>query len=220
MRWFLIILLILVLLLVLIMITKLTISIIYRHLKDDDLLEVAVRVWGMRVYTFSAPVIQLDDTSLSLIVREEQEMGPKKSDKTQAFTINTLLNDFRLLNDLVHHVVGLHQIMKRFLRHVSLKQLHWYTAFGVGEAAMTAQLSGVIWGLKGSMIGLLSHYVKVKQLPKLRVDPRFQEVITQVSFSCMISFRIGHAIVAGLMLLKHWKQRPTRSEKDAVQETM
>ncbi|MCM3759642.1 DUF2953 domain-containing protein [Alkalihalobacillus oceani] len=220
MRWFLIIIIILALLLLLIMVTKLTISIIYRHLKDDDLLEVIVHVWGMRVYTFSAPVIQLDDTSLSLIVKEEQKVGPKKTNKTQSFTIHTLLNDIQLFNDLVHHVVGLHQITKRFLRHVTLNQLDWHTVFGVGEAAMTAQLSGVIWGLKGSIVGLISHYVKVRQLPKLQVDPRFQEVITQVSFSCMFSFRIGHAIVAGLMLLKHWKQRPTRSQKDAVQETM
>ena len=41
--------------------------------------------------------------------------------------------------------------------------------------------------------------------PNLSVHPHFQLAVTQTSFKCMLQFRIGHAMVAGIKLVKFWK---------------
>ncbi|TWI56960.1 DUF2953 domain-containing protein [Halalkalibacter nanhaiisediminis] len=208
MGWLIGILIILVVLFVLLMVTKLKIKIDYQHNQDNDLLEVNLSLWGMRVFKFKAPLIKIDEDSASLVVKEEEKIGNKNIKKTETITPQTIIDGIRRLKDFLLHIIGFHRIVKHFLQRVSVYDFKWYTDIGVGNAAYSAQLAGVVWSLKGSIIGLVAHYMKMKQMPKLNVQPRFQEVVSYTSFSCMLSFRIGHAIIAGLMLIKHWKKIP------------
>ncbi|MFC0557943.1 DUF2953 domain-containing protein [Halalkalibacter alkalisediminis] len=197
-----------ILLFIVIAITKVKVDCQYRHNQDDDLLEVKVTVWKMRVYTFSAPIIKIDPDSAAVIVEEEQEIAGIDSKKKFPITPHLILEDLRWLRDLFKHVVGLHKIIKRFLKKVSVNKFTWHTDIGVGDAAHTAQLAGAVWTLKGSIIGLIGNTMRIKLMPKLSINPHFQAVVSHTYLSCIFSFRIGHAIVAGLMLLKHWRRRP------------
>jgi hypothetical protein len=203
-----------------IVITKVNIGVEYRHNQDDDLLEVKVSLWRMRIYTFSAPVIKLDDDSASLIVEEEQKIGKMESKKKKPITPELILEDLRWLRDFLNHVVGLHKIVRSFLKKVRVNRITWHSDIGVGDAAYTAQLVGAIWALKGSIIGLIANSMRMKFMPKLSIDPHFQTVVSHTYLSCMFSFRIGQAIVAGLMLLKHWRRRPKMSKADSVEKNM
>ncbi|MFC0473247.1 DUF2953 domain-containing protein [Halalkalibacter kiskunsagensis] len=204
-----------------IIITKVNIDISYRHNQDDDLLEVKVSLWRMRVYTFSAPVIKLDEDSASLLVEEEQKIGMMESKKKKKpITPELILEDLRWLRDFLKHVVGLHNIVRRFLKKVSVNRFTWHSDIGVGDAAHTAQLAGAIWALKGSIIGIIGNSMRMKFMPKLSIDPQFQGVVSHTYLSCMFSFRIGHAIVAGLMLLKHWRRRPKMPKAESVEKNM
>ncbi len=42
-------------------------------------------------------------------------------------------------------------------------------------------------------------------MPNLSVTPHFQFAILQTQLTCIFQFRIGHAILAGLKLIKFWK---------------
>ncbi|ARK31725.1 DUF2953 domain-containing protein [Halalkalibacter krulwichiae] len=193
---------------VFIAIMKINIDLKYRHYQDDDLLEIKVSIWKMRVYTFSAPVIKVDDDTASVVVEEEQEIAGMESKKKIPITPELIIEDLRWLRDFLKHVVGLHKIIRRFLRKMNVNELTWHTDIGVGNAAHTAQLTGVIWTLKGSIIGLIGNHMRMRLMPKLTINPHFQAVVSHTYLSCMFSFRMGHAIVAGLMLLKHWRRRP------------
>jgi hypothetical protein len=76
---------------------------------------------------------------------------------------------------------------------------------GIGDAVYTGVAAGALWSIKGSIIGLLSNYLRMKEMPKLMVQPNFQQMITSTDLSCMFQFRIGYAILAGLKLVKWWK---------------
>lgn len=66
-------------------------------------------------------------------------------------------------------------------------------------------VTGALWGAKGSIIGVLSSIMKMKNMPQMTVTPHFQMAISQTTFSCMIQFRVGHAMLAGIKLIKFWK---------------
>ncbi|MCL7747809.1 DUF2953 domain-containing protein [Halalkalibacter alkaliphilus] len=209
-----------IILFTIIIFSKVKIYIDYQHNQDDDLLDAKVTFWGMRIYTFSAPVIKIDDDSASLIVEEEQKIAGIESKKALPVTPELLQHYFRWLKDFLDHVVGLHKIVRKFLKKVRVNSFTWHTDIGVGDAAHTAQLAGAIWGVKGNIIGLVGNYMRMKFMPKLTIDPHFQAMVSHTYLSCMFSFRIGHAIVAGLMLLKHWRRRPKMSKTNSVEKNM
>jgi hypothetical protein len=107
--------------------------------------------------------------------------------------------------EFIQRVFQLNIIVRKFFEKVSVKQFEWHTMIGVGDAAQTGIIAGAIWTLKGSIVGLLSHYLKLKQIPNLSVTPQFQLALIQTRLSCIFQFRIGHAILAGLKLIKFWK---------------
>ncbi|WP_332634415.1 DUF2953 domain-containing protein [Halalkalibacter flavus] len=209
-----------IILFTIIIFSRVKIYIDYRHNQDDDLLDAKVTFWGMRIYTFSAPVIKIDDDTASLIVEEEQKIAGIESKKALPVTPELLQHYFRWLKDFLDHVVGLHKIVRKFLKKVRVNSFTWHTDIGVGDAAHTAQLAGAIWGVKGNIIGLVGNYMRMKFMPKLTIDPHFQAMVSHTYLSCMFSFRIGHAIVAGLMLLKHWRRRPKMSKTNSVEKNM
>ncbi len=129
-----------------------------------------------------------------------------------------IVNWIRRTRDIINHVVTLHTIVKRFLKKVHIKELYWHSELGLGDAVLTGQASGAVWTLKGLIIGTMARYMRMKQVPKLSITPQFQRLISQTDFSCMISFRAGHAIIAGLMIVKHWKGRPLFSRANHTQE--
>ena len=97
-------------------------------------------------------------------------------------------------------------LLRNFLKKVRVTKLEWYTAVGTGDAALTGMLTGAIWTVKGSIIGLISHYfLHSKSVPVMSVQPYFQMKVAQTTFKCMLQFRIGHAIVAGIKIIKFWK---------------
>ncbi|WP_100405116.1 DUF2953 domain-containing protein [Bacillus solitudinis] len=218
MNWF-IVAGLLLLLFILFLITKVSIDVQYEHKQDDDLLEVVVYFWKLRVYTFSAPLIRLDFNSESIVVDEEQNISGNREKGRKIITKDLIIHDLQKLNEFIQHVAGLHKIVRRFLGRISVHFLKWKSEFGIGDAAHTGQLIGTVWTIKGSIIGLIGNYMKMKRLPEVAVTPHFQEVVSRTKFTCMLSFRIGHAIVAGLMIIKHWKKRPKLFQPKPVEKT-
>jgi hypothetical protein len=54
-------------------------------------------------------------------------------------------------------------------------------------------------------MGLLSEYFSFKEMPQIMVHPNFNQMMTSTDLSCMFQFRTGHAMLAGLKLVKFWK---------------
>lgn len=189
--------------------TKVKVGINYFHAQDDDSLKVEFRVlFGLIKYKLDVPLIKVDDNSPTIVVKEKAQKGEEEETKqkeTMQFSANDLLNTLKDIKTLLEHVVSFHRIVRHFCQKVSITQIEWQTVMGTGDAALTGMLTGAVWTIKGSIIGIISHYFRMKNSPNLSVHPHFQLAVTQTSFKCMLQFRIGHAIVAGIKLVKFWK---------------
>lgn len=201
-KWLLIILIILLFLFILIILTKITIYLNYHHLKDDDHLKIELRAWfGLIRYKKTIPLIKIDEDSPSIVVKGKDE----ESDNTSKITSKDIVTNLKRYREILEHVFQLNTIIRRFLKKVSVKRFEWYSVIGVGDAAITGTITGALWAVKGSIVGLFSHYFRIREMPKLMVYPNFQQVITQTELSCMFEFRIGYAMLAGIKLVKFWK---------------
>jgi hypothetical protein len=208
--WLLIVLFILLFLFILIIFTKLTIIVNYFHHNDDDDLKLEFRIWfGLIRYKKHIPLIKIDDDSPTLVVKSKKgnDTGAKQEEELDVhqFGKNHLLANLKNTEELLHRVFKLHVIVRKFFRRVTIKQFEWHTLMGTRDAAETGVLTGAIWAIKGSIIGLISHYLRLKKMPNISVTPYFQQAIIQTRLTCMIQFRVGYAILAGLKLIKFWK---------------
>ncbi|MEH7118920.1 DUF2953 domain-containing protein [Neobacillus vireti] len=210
MFWVLLSLLIILFLFLLIIFTKLTIYINYTHLNDDDDLKIELRVWfGLIKYKIKVPLIKVDDDAPGIIVKSKTQMGDTAPDDSQSSVNEVTKDDFlsklQKSKKLLHKVFGMNVIVKKFLQKVTIKKFEWQTLIGVGDAAHTGMMTGGLWAVKGGIIGLLSHYMRLKEPPQLTVTPHFQAMVLHTRLTCMFQFRIGYAILAGLKLIKFWK---------------
>lgn len=200
----------LVLLLLLICITKLTVHIDLKHAKDNDHFKVTLKAWfNLITYTIDIPLVKVDPEDASIIVKEEKKMGNQDASKisgdTKKITPTKIINNIKKVKELLNHVVGFHRIIRRFFSHIHITDLEWKSGVGVGDASHTGMIVGGLWTVKGSMVGLVSHYMKLKAKPNISITPYFQHLYSETHLTCMISFRIGYAIGAVLRILKYWK---------------
>ncbi|WP_243386046.1 DUF2953 domain-containing protein [Bacillus kexueae] len=188
--------------------SKLKITFDFLHDGDNDHIKIKFRTLiGLVRYTIDIPLIKVDKENQSIVLKEKKGAGSEgkqqSKDRTK-ISPQDILDSLHDVNELARHVIGLHAIVRQFMRKVQIKRFEWHTHFGVGDAAHTGMLIGVAWSLKGLVLQCLTRYMKLTDSPRITVTPDFYRMVSNTSLQCMISFRLGHAILAGLRFIKHW----------------
>jgi hypothetical protein len=207
-KWLIIVLIILLFLFILIIFSKITIYLNYYHHKDDDNLKVEIRLWfGLVRFKKQIPLIKVDDNSPSIILKETEKSNEEttNNDKVKKITPEKLINSLKSYKEILEHVFQLNSIVKNFFKRVTIQKFEWQSAIGVGDAVYTGVAAGALWSVKGAIIGVLSNYLRMKEMPKIMVHPNFQQMITSTDLLCMFQFRIGYAMLAGIKIVKWWK---------------
>lgn len=88
------------------------------------------------------------------------------------------------------------RVFDRFAQEVNVFDLE--IAFGVGDPFWTALSCGGLWALLNPFI---IGGKKLKEQPRISVNPEFQEPALRISFYCIFSFRLGQIILDGLKAL-------------------
>lgn len=211
-KWLLFAIFILLLLILLILITKVNVKLNYYRGQGNDDLSIELRAWfGIIRYKIKIPYIKVAEDSPTIVARKKTIKGnraenPKeKEEKKEKLVAEELLNSLNDTKVLLKHVVGLHKIIRSFLRKVKVRNLQWDTEIGIGDAAITGILIGAFWAVKGSLVSIVSHYMRLIEMPKIIITPNFHQAISKTRFQCMFQVRIGHAIFAAIKLVKFWK---------------
>jgi hypothetical protein len=210
MVWLVIALIIIILFILLIIFSKLTIRLNYFHHNENDELKIQFRIWfGLIRYTINVPLVKIDENSPSIVMKGNTQMGDsseKQSPTKEAqITKDGIISKFTNVKEILQHVVNVNIIVKKFMKKILIKHFEWHSLVGVGDAAHTGIITGALWAIKGSIMGMLSHFLRLKEMPELSITPHFQMALIQTHISCIFQFRIGYAILAGLKLIKFWK---------------
>ncbi|QFT90188.1 hypothetical protein FIU87_16110 [Bacillus sp. THAF10] len=210
MIWTSVIFALLFILIVSVILTRITVHFYFHHAEDNDQLTIKLRAWyGLLRYTIDVPLISIDKDTASIHVEEKTKVGTgdpaKGKQKEKDFSPKEILQSFQDTYELIRHVVGMHEIVRRFLSRLEVKEVEWHTNIGVGDAAHTGMVTGAGWAIKGGIIGIISHYTNFQAQPIISITPYFQHKVSQTLFTCMIRFRIGHAMLAGIRIVKYWK---------------
>ncbi|KFZ41796.1 DUF2953 domain-containing protein [Anoxybacillus flavithermus] len=175
----------------------------FQHAQDNDQFTIDVRILRIFHYRFAVPLIEISKKEAGVVTEQKTTTG--KDEKT-TFTVADARQRLAQLQQWLNRIVHLHTIVKKFLQNVSILQFEWHTQIGVGDAAKTAMLVGFGWSMKYYILAVVSKYMNVCITPSISIVPFFQGAVSRTSFTCMIRFRIGYAILAGLKIVKHLKK--------------
>jgi hypothetical protein len=195
---------------VLLSLTTVRCHIQYKRVDADDRINVTFRWWKWFRLRWTVPSLQLSGLTedgkllphLQATVRQSRRR--RWQERLSWGVLRRMHRQSVWLREHVHH---LHQWFRNLLRRFHVESLRWHSAIGTGDAAETGVLTGLAWGLKSTVVGVAGAYVQWDRPPQIQVDPVFHEPHLETDFQCIVRFRIGHAILAGIRLLLNFRVR-------------
>ncbi|OCA92246.1 DUF2953 domain-containing protein [Pseudobacillus wudalianchiensis] len=180
----------------------LKIQLLFYFLRMPEKTEAYIRFfffYGLLSYTFYIPFTK-GQTSKSVRKKEYKEVSPREAE------------DFLIqVKEKLEYIESLQYIVRSFFKKIEIRTFSWRTVVGMKDAAWTGTAAGALWALKGSVISAAHRMVQMTARPELEVTPVFGQSVWKVEWSCMISFRIGHAISAVIQLFLHRRHRKKSS---------
>lgn len=175
---------------------------IRRYGRDDDWQANIRWLYGLVRYKVKVPKIRW--TKEEGVEFQERALDSSKQVLDESKTrvdVHRLKREYRKLMEILRNTFEFSRWLKETLRHVRMMKLNWQTTIGSGDAVETATLTGLAWGLKGSIVGYISNYIKLRVQPRLHITPHYQESNFTTDFTCIFKIRTGYAMIAGLLLL-------------------
>ncbi|MFZ5817445.1 MAG: DUF2953 domain-containing protein [Bacillota bacterium] len=87
-------------------------------------------------------------------------------------------------------------------------RLHLRMEVGGGDAMESALLAGALWGSAGMLVGLVSRTVRLSETAAaVAVVPNFRQPIWRIEADCILTVRLGKAIMAIVGLLRRAASR-------------
>ncbi|QUL52929.1 DUF2953 domain-containing protein [Paenibacillus tritici] len=203
----LILLLLVILLLLLVLASSIHFHFRLCRLGKDDRIEFDIKaVFGLVKFHYEVPTLVFESLEQGIKVKVEKSgIAPVKldSDKESQVDKESVTEWLKNIRTALQATRGLKKWLKDTLSHVKITKLDWSTDFSLGDAAATATAVGALWGLKWTMIGWVSPFVRLLHNPRMFVAPVFRD---EPSFAteavCTGKLSAGYAMYAGLLLLR------------------
>lgn len=99
----------------------------------------------------------------------------------------------------IFHVSHYHKLLgyiRKFMERSICRSFIWETELGFTDYALTGVVTGLLWAGKGTVLGYLSHFLKMdEQNIRLDVKPYFGRKHWRSSVNCIFTTRLGHIII-------------------------
>lgn len=211
-------------LLAVIAITPVQVLIHYSRVGDNDHLLLEFSAWFRLIRrAYEIPVLNLEKSGKmpEVVAKVETvQQGKLAHETVKDFTQKQAKKWFQRTKEVLEMVHDLRPLMKEFFRQVRCTRLEWHTEMGTGQADETGALTGLIWGIKSMIIGTFSNMIALRTLPRLSVQPVWNQSLLHTQLDVKLRFYLGHLLLTGLRIffrmknkkrLLKWETTPTHA---------
>ncbi|WP_170936528.1 DUF2953 domain-containing protein [Paenibacillus aquistagni] len=152
---------------------------------------IGIRMWyGLFRWRYEVRSVQFKGVKhVDLGVKKKQRLSPVNQGKAK-LKMNV---DLSVLLDMVD--------LLNWLKVVKVDTFIWDTEIGLDETPLTAMATGAVWGSVAYGTGLLTQYLSFHTMPRLQVEPNFQELCFSTRMVCISRVRIAKATAAVVALI-------------------
>ncbi|WP_309479815.1 DUF2953 domain-containing protein [Brevibacillus agri] len=210
-------------LLALLAVTPVKITCYYSRKEEDDQLEVEITVWhGLFSRRYEIPMLlfKVSPAGPELVAQVDTiQQGSKIQEKVKDFTRRQVKELYHNYRELVDRVRDLLPLIKDLCKQIHCTKLEWHTLLGTGQAAETGALTGIIWGVKSVIVGVLSHSISLRAMSAMSVQPVWNAAVIQTTFRCVFHFYLGHFLLSLLKIAlrirrsnqRKWQTTPSQA---------
>lgn len=175
----------------------------FARAEGDDELSVDVKgLYGLLCFRYAVPVLYWSEDGLRVKTeRIDRNRGKLVNDETTDITRDKVERYFRTAKETVAHTLRLVDWGKRVMAHIVCTEMRWSTKIGLGDAANTAITTGVLWGIKTSLLALVFRSIRLETKPALEIEPQFNRMHFSTKAHCLLKLKAGYALYAGVLLL-------------------
>lgn len=105
----------------------------------------------------------------------------------------------------IFQLINNREIIFLILKTLNLKcrRFYWKTELGLSDPALTGIVSGIIWGIKGALLGLINNYITLIKKPELAVYPDFYHQRLSTSFEGIFLTLSGNIILTIIKIVMY-----------------
>ncbi|USG67250.1 DUF2953 domain-containing protein [Brevibacillus ruminantium] len=203
------------LIIVLIAITPMRISLYYGRVEENDHLVVEISAWFRlirRKYELPHITIKQSEEGPKLKAKVETvNQQTKKDERVRGIGRRQVKKWMHNYQDLLERFHDFKPVLQQFAKKVRCERLEWHTVLGAGGAAETGAILGAVWAVKSMLVAVFSHAISLRSMPKLSVQPVWNQMVIHTQARVILHFWLGHAIVMGIRILLRWRRE--RSHK-------
>ncbi|MEF3301862.1 DUF2953 domain-containing protein [Paenibacillus sp. GYB003] len=195
---------ILVLGMLLFVFSDIAVRIRFSRKEGDDQITVDLKgALGLIRYRYAVPILYWNEDGLMV---NSKAIGRSRNDllaeRKTTITREKVERFFRTTRELLAHTVELVEWTKSVLARVQCTDMRWVTRIGLGDAADTAITTGIVWGVKTSLLGFLFRHIRLETKPVLQVEPVFNSDHFSTEAVCDLKIKTAFALYA-LFRLTH-----------------
>ncbi|MCZ8512887.1 DUF2953 domain-containing protein [Paenibacillus filicis] len=175
-----------------------------RQDENDELTLDLHALFGMVRFRYTIPILEMHKLLERLDMKSERvdkSDAELVKDKKQGITVAQIKTAFENAKLLLEHCFQFNVWLLDTLKRVRCTSFVWKTSVGIGDAAQTACVVGMLWGLKSSMLAFLFRKIRLEAQPRLQIMPAFNELHFTMELMFKLEIRLGFLLYAGCLLL-------------------
>jgi len=176
------------------------ISIKLKRKKENDKIQVNFLLFkGLIKFGYEIPFIDIINKKgkTSLEVQNKKEVGEGENDinkKKNIVSVEKLIDIIDEIYENKHIIISIHNYL---YKKIEITKLNLETKIGLGDAALTAVSTGIVWSLKSTLISCILNLKKIKNI-NLEVVPAYNNTTLEIYLDCIIKLKIVYIIIAGI----------------------
>lgn len=178
----------------------------YARNKELDKLRLRFSTFfGLLHYTIEFPLLDFairGNRQFQIKTKAKRGVGEEAAKHLPIITIaaDQIRRALKIQYQLMDRLHNFFPKIRKFSKTFRVRQLKWSTEFGAGDAALTGTAAGLVWSVKGTVIGIMSHLLSMQTKPEMIVLPMFAQAGFAMRIDCIIRFWVGQAIFEGIKL--------------------
>ncbi|MGZ0041781.1 DUF2953 domain-containing protein [Paenibacillus ottowii] len=172
---------------------------------NDDRAHLEIRfLYGLIKMNYDIPALLITGLKKGILYRLDRHKNIHKTDASvdsgniDTEKIKQFIHDIQVL---LKGTKSLRRWMRHTLAHVTVSKMEWSTNISLADAAYTATSTGILWGLKTSLIGYTSSIVRMDCTPKVFVVPYWVDRLRFTTIlNCEAQISLGYLIFSMLIL--------------------
>ncbi|NEU28277.1 DUF2953 domain-containing protein [Paenibacillus polymyxa] len=172
---------------------------------NDDRAHLEIRfLYGLIKMNYDIPALLITGLKKGILYRLDRHKNIHKTDASvdsgniDTEKIKRFIHDIQVL---LKGTKSLRRWMRHTLAHVTVSKMEWSTNISLADAAYTATSTGILWGLKTSLIGYTSSIVRMDCTPKVFVVPYWVDRLRFTTIlNCEAQISLGYLIFSMLIL--------------------